>query len=195
MNGVNDVLDLRVRRTYKFLWDALITLMMERDFEAITVTDTCQQAMVHRTTFYKHFEDKQGLLFHGIQEELNALFEEMDLRLGKAVVVMDEPDTGHLVILFEHILKRKRFYRLMLGGNATGEFYTLFRKFLVEHLKRRAVGHFHREEGHVSLRNELRLQSHMGALLSAVTWWLENDCPYTPVQMAQYLWADAFSRH
>jgi AcrR family transcriptional regulator len=195
MNSPNHSLDLRVRRTYKFLWDALIALMMERDFESLTVTDICERAMVHRTTFYKHYEDKHGLLYHGIQDELNSLFEEMDSRIGKSVEVMNEPDTLHLVILFEHILRQERFYRLMLCGDGIGKFYTLFRKSLAERLTRRSKGHFHQEEDHVSLRNALRLQSHLGALLSAVTWWLENNCPYTPAQMANYLWVDAFSRH
>jgi AcrR family transcriptional regulator len=195
MNTSTHSLDLRVRRTYKFLWDALIALMMERDFEAITVTDICERAMVHRTTFYKHYEDKHGLLFHGMQDELNSLFAEMDSRIGKSIEVMDEPDTRHLVILFEHILRHERFYRLMLCGDGVGKFYALFRTSLTERLQRRSLGHFHLEEGPVSMRNGLRLQAHMGALLSAVTWWLENHCPYTPAEMAHYLWADAFSRH
>lgn len=78
MNSSNELLDLRVRRTYKFLWDALMTLMSERDFESITVTDICARAMVHRTTFYKHYEDKHGLLVQGIQHELNELFAAVD---------------------------------------------------------------------------------------------------------------------
>jgi AcrR family transcriptional regulator len=194
MNASNHSLDLRVRRTYKFLWDALLALMMERDFEAITVTDICRQAMVHRTTFYKHFEDKHGLLFHGIHDELNALFGEIDLRLGKSVVVMDEPDTRHLAILFEHVLQHERFYRLMLCGDGIGKFYALFRKSLTERLHRRSPEHFHREGHRISMRNALRAQSHMGALLSAITWWLENDCPYTPAEMAEYVWVDALAR-
>jgi hypothetical protein len=44
------------------------------------------------------------------------------------------------------------------------------------------------------MRNAVRAQSHVGALLGTVTWWLENDCPYPPAEMAQYLWEDAFSR-
>src|SRR5437763_13744482 len=82
MKPSNDVLDLRVRRTYKFLWDALLALMTERNFESITVTDICERAMVHRTTFYKHYEDKNGLLFHVIQDELNALFAAVDMHVA-----------------------------------------------------------------------------------------------------------------
>src|SRR4051812_47576086 len=100
MKSSNEALDLRVRRTYKFLWDALMTLMTEHDFESITVTDICERAMVHRTTFYKHYEDKYGLLYHGIQDELNALFKAVDEG------VENEKEAGHparLLAIFEHV--------------------------------------------------------------------------------------------
>ena len=54
--------DLRVRRTYKLLSDALIELMKKKEFEKISVSDICSLAMVHRTTFYTHFTDKYDLL-------------------------------------------------------------------------------------------------------------------------------------
>jgi len=60
--------DLRVKRTYKLLLDALVGLLEEKTFEEIHVTDICEKAMVHRTTFYKHFEDKYHLLRFGLEE-------------------------------------------------------------------------------------------------------------------------------
>ena len=60
--------DLRVRRTYKLLSQALLSLLLEKSFEEIFVTDICERAMVHRTTFYKHFEDKYHLLDFCVQE-------------------------------------------------------------------------------------------------------------------------------
>ncbi len=57
--------DLRVRRTHKLLWEALMAELSERAFEEITVTDICERAMVHRTTFYKHYADKYALLEQG----------------------------------------------------------------------------------------------------------------------------------
>jgi AcrR family transcriptional regulator len=194
MNASNPSLDLRVRRTYKFLWDALIGLMTEQDFESVTVTDICERAMVHRTTFYKHYEDKYGLLYHGMQDQLNALFEDVDAQLDPSVQVMDEAAIlPHLVVLFEHILRHERFYRLMLCGDGIGKFYRMFGKSLVERYMRLSYGHFSEAEGSDAMRNALRAQSHVGALLSTVTWWLENNCPYPPKEMAQYLWEDAFS--
>ena len=60
--------DLRQRRTKKFLVHALLALMEERPFQELSVVDICERAMVHRTTFYAHFEDKYALLRYAIGE-------------------------------------------------------------------------------------------------------------------------------
>lgn len=58
--------DLRQRRTKKLLTEALLSLMEEQPFSEISVVDICQRAMVHRTTFYAHFEDKYALLRYAV---------------------------------------------------------------------------------------------------------------------------------
>jgi AcrR family transcriptional regulator len=181
----NDLLDLRVRRTYKFLWDALVGLMSERGFGSITVTDICERAMVHRTTFYKHYEDKYGLLFHGIQDELNALFETVDEAVDKPVEMDEETDTrAWLIAVFEHVLKKESFYRLMLTGDGLGQFSTLLRKSLAERLEQR----LQKEGKQMSIPTALHAQLQAAAIVSMITWWLENDCPYTPAEMIKNIY-------
>src|SRR5215472_15964206 len=62
--------DPRVKRTQKGLWEALRTLLEERSFEQIGVTDICEAATINRTTFYKHFESKYELLSYGLKHDL-----------------------------------------------------------------------------------------------------------------------------
>ena len=66
MSEPQALVDLRVRRTHKLLWEALLAFIAEREFETISVKEICDRAMVHRTTFYKHYEDKYDLLKHGM---------------------------------------------------------------------------------------------------------------------------------
>ncbi|MCH5185176.1 MAG: TetR/AcrR family transcriptional regulator [Oscillospiraceae bacterium] len=65
---MEQITDLRIRRTHRLLADALIALMQEKAFEKITVIEICAQAMVHRATFYKYFEDKYQLLDYCVHE-------------------------------------------------------------------------------------------------------------------------------
>lgn len=71
--------DLRIRRTRKALWDALIDLVVEKGLHAITITDITRRAMVNRSTLYAHVEHKGGLLNQGISDRLDDLLAEMPI--------------------------------------------------------------------------------------------------------------------
>jgi AcrR family transcriptional regulator len=175
-------LDMRVRRTYKFLWDALTSLMRDKDFDSISVTDICERAMVHRTTFYKHYEDKNGLLFHGIQDELSTLFTSVDLAVEVPVIDADE-HTIRLIAVFEHVRIREAFFRLMLCGDGFSNFSNLLRKALAERLLLR----FQDEGVEVAMPMNLHTQLQAAGIVTAITWWLENGCPYSPTEMSNYI--------
>ena len=60
--------DPRIKRTRKLLQQALMELMREKSFQAITVQDIAERATVNRVTFYAHFEDKHALLEYTMRE-------------------------------------------------------------------------------------------------------------------------------
>ena len=57
--------DLRVLRTKKLLLNSLLKLTIDdgRKLADISVQEICEEAMVHRTTFYRYYTDKYDLLF------------------------------------------------------------------------------------------------------------------------------------
>lgn len=68
--------DPRVKRTRQWLRQALLDLMAEKSFEAITVQDIAERATINRATFYAHFNEKYALLEYTMrtlfQEKLRA---------------------------------------------------------------------------------------------------------------------------
>lgn len=54
--------DLRIKKTQRALAMALFTLLETKGFGKISVNDLCTEAMVSRSAFYTHFEDKYALL-------------------------------------------------------------------------------------------------------------------------------------
>ena len=66
--------DLRIIRTRNLLCKAFYELLEETPYEKISVIDICNKAMVHRATFYNHFEDKEHLLQFAIDEIQEELF-------------------------------------------------------------------------------------------------------------------------
>ena len=47
--------DLRVIKTKKMIYTALVELMKEKTFEEIKVSDICEKALINRSTFYAHY--------------------------------------------------------------------------------------------------------------------------------------------
>lgn len=66
--------DLRLIRTKRYLGKALFELLEHIPFEKISVMDICKKAMVHRATFYNHFDSKENLLEFVIDELKEELF-------------------------------------------------------------------------------------------------------------------------
>lgn len=70
--------DPRVTRTRKLIRDALISLLMEKSFESISVQDIAERATVNRATFYAHYTDKFTLLDALVREDVAARLSEGD---------------------------------------------------------------------------------------------------------------------
>lgn len=54
--------DLRVQRTIKSIYDAFSELILERDYEKITVTELAKRAMINKKTFYRYYPTLDDLL-------------------------------------------------------------------------------------------------------------------------------------
>ncbi len=180
--------DLRVRRTHKLLWEALMAELSERPFEEITVKDICERAMVHRTTFYKHYEDKYALLEQGMRQMVAALVAEGE-HLPPGAFSVDEPPP-YFIRLFEHAAQHQQFYKLMLGGAGSGRFQNLVKKNIAEVVSTK-MRQLPPANQHSVVPQTMAVAMHAqfmaGAALSLLAWWLENGMPLTPRQMAQYL--------
>lgn len=183
MNVAKYPVDLRVRRTQKLLWEALMALLAEQELEAISVTNICDRAMVHRTTFYKHYEDKYDLLLKGMREIYDVLAAEADVPL-EAFDATDAPPV--FVGFFEHVEKHQRFYRLMLCGDGVGKFQGLLRAYLVELCEAR-LRKSARDPSSTPIPIPLLAQFCAGTVISTTTWWLENAPPCPAQQMAYYV--------
>ena len=175
--------DLRVRRTHKLLWEALMTELSERAFEEITVKEICERAMVHRTTFYKHYEDKYALLEQGMRQMYDALVAEVTV--PPSAFSVDHPPP-YFIHLFLHVAEHQHFYKLMLCGEGIGRFQKLVKDYLVEQgeAKMRELTPPNQQ---LAVPPAMYVQYLAGAVISTLAWWLEHDMPHSPQHMAQYL--------
>src|SRR5258708_1680181 len=102
------VSNLRLRRTQKLLREALIELIEERGFEALTIGELTERAMVSRAAFYRNYQDKYDLVEQIFEEAMSAL-------LGAVGDLGREHPPEIWVKFFEHIAEYERLYRALLG--------------------------------------------------------------------------------
>lgn len=75
---MNNKIDLRVIKTKKNLYDSLLNLMSDTSFEDIKVSDICEKALINRSTFYSHFNDKYELLQSLISDLKDTLIKDLN---------------------------------------------------------------------------------------------------------------------
>ena len=76
-------MDVRKLKTEKALVTALVSLLERKVWQKITIKDICSEAMVSRSTFYAHFEDKYALfeyMLDGMDEVVTEDLMRMDMR-------------------------------------------------------------------------------------------------------------------
>ncbi len=172
--------NLRVRRTQKLLREALIELIEERGFEALTIGELTERAMVSRAAFYRNYQDKYDLVEQIFEEAMSALLSAVG-ELGR------EHPAEIWVQFFEHIASYERLYRALLGRKGSPWFVRKMRVSLADLVKERGrLPHGPDASAHpVHPFSDEFVPDLVSALfVEAITWWLEQGRPYTPEEIA-----------
>lgn len=154
--------DRRIQRTRTLLQDALISMVVEKGYDATTVQDIVDRANVGRATFYAHFADKETL-FHSRLEDLRSFIAEQQRQSpGKL---------GFSLVMLEHAHSNLAVWRA-IAGRESGAFALQRIQRLIADL---ANGDLSADafEGTAEQR-ELAVQYIAGAFMSVLTWWLER---------------------
>jgi AcrR family transcriptional regulator len=178
--------DRRVLRTRQALQDALLSLMKEKNYNAITVEEITEQANVGRTTFYLHYQDKEDLLL----EKFTDLIRELTEEIGQVSVLewqqQQKIPQRPMLMIFQHVAENEELYQLILGGEGIHQATGRLRSIFVE-----AANDLAQTKGEVQQLIQasdvpLHFLAHYfsGALIATIGWWLKGGLVYTPVQIA-----------
>jgi AcrR family transcriptional regulator len=188
--------DLRIRRTHKFLQEAMIELITEKGFDAITVGDIAERAMINRATFYRHYQDKYDLVAKIFEETANQLVANMKPLHKDPRQSAPENLPEIWVQVFEHVAEHTRLYRAMLGKNGSSWFAARMRehiiKLILENERRWKQPVEPRQQIDPAMPQELPVLQLSHVLIGTIVWWLESEERYTPRQMAAWFWRFAF---
>ena len=173
----NTKADRRSERTRQLLNTALIELMLEQRYDEITVQDIIDRANIGRSTFYAHYLDKEDLLVSGFTQVLDTLSQHPQQHDEG-----ENPALPSLARFFQHVQEHHQLYKALVHG---GGIDRLFKKSH-QHMRRNIEQHLAAliPAGQAPAAPLPLVADYLsGAILSMLTWWLDNDMPYSPEHM------------
>ncbi|NHQ60778.1 TetR/AcrR family transcriptional regulator [Chlorobium sp. BLA1] len=176
--------DRRISRTRRLMHEALMALIVEKGYEAVTVQDILDRADVGRSTFYAHYRDKDELLLSSF-DHLRTLFEEQQQALLASKRTGRDPAVNFVLELFRHTGKHHRLYKA-IAGKQSGE---MILKYLHRYLYNLLIGpHTEMMKESIASTVPVEITTHhlVSSLLSLLTWWLDNNMPYPPEKMDEF---------
>ena len=166
--------DRRVQRTQKSLRNALIELILEKHYDAISVQNIIDRADIGRSTFYLHFRDKEDL-FRGDWQRLLEYFVTQitpeNLQAGRIFPIRE---------LFEHLKDFHHLYRALVKSGKIDQLFGYGQKYLAGRIEMR----FHTDFSIETQTTIPILANYLASeVFSQLKWWLDNDMPHPPEQM------------
>jgi len=124
---VTDRPDRRFTRTEKLIKEAFISLLAEKSFADISISDIAERAQIGRGTFYKHYADKAALL---------AAFEERireDLQqkpYPKSMQNREDYVRKKILYRYQYFAERIAMMRSLFGPNGDAAFQQRMREVI-----------------------------------------------------------------
>ncbi|MFF9019298.1 TetR/AcrR family transcriptional regulator [Streptomyces eurythermus] len=171
--------DRRTRRSRRALGSALVELVLERGFTALTVEDITERADVARATFYAHFRDKEDLFARVTADLLTELGE----RLAPAVADSAVGFTGKPVLeMLRHAREERDLYRIVLRGEGDGKPLQMFVDACARATAEEFGARAERNAVKPRIDPELLARVWVGEQLAVLRWWVEQDAPSLPAE-------------
>ena len=172
-------IDPRVKRTRRLLRDALVSLILKKDFASITIKEITGRAEVAYITFYRHYESLDQLLMEVLDEGLTELMIHIET-LAKQSDTASLETEGRLI--FEYIGRKADLFHILLKSQSV----TRIRKKVVSNISaifQKSCVPLERLGNQVTIN---MASNHIAtSLLSLIEWWLENNMKPSPTEMGK----------
>lgn len=176
--------DRRIARTQQLLRDALMDLIVEQGYDGITVQDITDRANVARTTFYLHYKDKDELLFEGMRDIYDSLFDSV-FEHHSQMNTESLFDTMAEATDYLHVDAYSDFYTVMLGEKGSASFIMRVWQYLAESLYQKMLEEIIGQTRRTPNMPIEALSYYLaGAQIGLIKWWLMQDKRVPAKEMA-----------
>ncbi len=171
-----DKQDRRSQRTRQLFNSALLELLSEKGYEAITVQDILDRAGIGRSTFYSHYFDKEDVHASLMKEMLERMNRQLSERHGEQEILPS-------LEIFQHIHQELPHFQAVAGSGPPAErlwdtMQTALGKTIEQTLAAAGVD---KKSSAVPLSVVSAYLA--GAFLNLLKWWIKAGMPYSPEEM------------
>jgi AcrR family transcriptional regulator len=184
MSQSNEKLDLRVQRTRKLIREALFELINEKGFEAVSVQDITDYAMINRTTFYRHYTDKYDLARKCMDNVFQSLIDQIS-STEKENQVAGVNSSRNFKVFLNHLDQNADLYNLLFGQASHPVFISQLKEYIIQILRFRMKN---LEYSQSSLPQDMFEEYLAGAYIGVIQWYLTHRDEYTADSIAQWLY-------
>lgn len=172
--------DLRIVKTRKNLYESLLYLLKEKTFEQIKVSDICEKAMINRSTFYAHYNDKYELF----ADLIDTLKISLSSELSKNNEISNSKKyyLEMIRIFLDHIEQKRDIYGAIMIHNKNSVIMDMIYDTLNEDIKCRIEA-----ENHKNIPSDIIAKFYLGAVFNVGTEWLKNNNHYSKQDILNYL--------
>ena len=172
--------DLRVKKTKNALYNTLMELMKAKSFEEIKVSDICNAALINRSTFYAHYNDKYELLKDAIDNLKNSLIEELNKNVKTSNT--KEYYLEMISILLNHIEEKRSIYQQIMLNNRNSIMVDILYDVLDHDITSKI-----KKTKSEKIPGEIIAKFYIGAVFNVGLIFLKNEKKYSKQEILEYL--------
>ena len=171
-------IDRRSEKTRRALGQALMSLIVRKGYDVISVQDILDEADVGRSTFYAHFTGKDDLFRKG--------FARLREDLRRSIATPPPPDDSGAATplrfsraMFEHALDYADVFRALLGARGGLLAMQEIRAALADIIAQ----DYHALPWLADIPKDLAIRHVTESFITALSWWLERKPDITPEEV------------
>jgi AcrR family transcriptional regulator len=176
--------DRRVERTRELLQKALIELINERGYDAITIQGIVDRAKVGRTTFYLHYKSKDELFMSCHEAIVSQLHIGLIHPLSREELLSPEIPS-EMGSAYRHLEEGRALLYPIFQGKDSQLILRQIRDRSAREIEADLRAIFGEAEGAIPL--EMLVNYLAGAQIALMQWWLEKRRPHAPDTLTQTL--------
>lgn len=168
--------DLRVIKTKRLLAGTMISLLQKESFKDVTVQQLCDESLISRSTFYRHYADKYALLEEMVKHYADDFEKYITERMHRKNI------TAIVQQLARHLVENRQAILLLLNvheqhADLSDAWQTILREHVLQFINARQLA------AEIQVPAHYLANLYVSNVMTFITWTLTNGEDHQTVRL------------